>query len=72
MAALVTAAILGLAVAVDPWFAAVIVGVALLVIAGVLALMGKRNVSAATPPVPEQAVSELKANVQTVKESASR
>jgi uncharacterized membrane protein YqjE len=70
--ALVTAAILGLAVALDPWLAALIVGVALLAIAGLLALIGKRNVSAAGPPVPEQAIAELKADVQTVKESASR
>jgi putative superfamily III holin-X len=70
--AFVTAAILGLAVVLDPWLAALIVGVALLVIAGVLALGGKRNVSAAGPPVPEQAIHELKADVRTVKESASR
>jgi hypothetical protein len=70
--AFVTAAILGLAVVLDPWLAALIVGVALLVIAGVLALSGKRNVSAAGPPVPEQAIHELKADVRTVKESASR
>jgi hypothetical protein len=70
--ALVTAAILGLAVALDPWLAALIVGVALLAIAGLLTLIGKRNVSAAGPPVPEQAIAEVKADVQTVKESASR
>ena len=70
--ALVTAAILGLAVVLDPWLAALIVGVALLAIAGLLALSGKRNVSAAGPPVPEQAISGLKADVETVKESASR
>jgi tetrahydromethanopterin S-methyltransferase subunit C len=70
--ALVTAAILGLAVVMDPWLAALIVGVALLAIAGLVALRGKRNVSAAAPPVPEQAITELKADVQTVKESASR
>jgi hypothetical protein len=65
IAALVTAAILGLAVAVAPWFAAAIVGVVLLAIAGLMALSAKRNVSAAAPPVPEQAINELKANVQT-------
>jgi predicted lipid-binding transport protein (Tim44 family) len=70
--ALVTAAILGLAVVLDPWLAALIVGVALLAIAGLLALRGKRNVSAAGPPVPEQAIAGLKADVETVKESASR
>jgi Putative Actinobacterial Holin-X, holin superfamily III len=70
--ALVTAAILGLAVALDPWLAALIVGVALLAIAGVLALTAKSKVSSAGPPVPEQAISGLKADVKTVKESASR
>jgi uncharacterized membrane protein YqjE len=70
--ALVTATILGLAVVLEPWLAALIVGAALLAIAGLLALSGKRNVSAAGPPVPEQAISGLKADVETVKESASR
>ena len=41
-------------------------------IAALLALSGERSVSAAGPPVPEQAISEVKANVETEKESASR
>ena len=49
-----------------------IVGVVLLAIAGLMALIAKRNVSGAAPPVPEHAISELKANVQPIKESASR
>ena len=70
--ALVAGAVLGLAEAVPAWLAAVIVGVVLLVVAGVLALMGKRQVSAAGPPVPEQALRGVKHDVETVKESAKR
>ncbi len=51
---------------------AVIVGVVLLLIAGVLALTGKKEVSAATPPMPQEAIAGLKADVDTVKESAKR
>src|SRR3954471_15515820 len=54
--ALVAAAILGLSTAVDGWLAAIIVGGALLVIAGALALMGKARAQRAVPPVPEQTV----------------
>ena len=70
--ALVAAAILGLATAVAAWLAAIIVGVVLLLIAGVLALTGKKEVSAATPPMPQEAIAGLKADVDTVKESAKR
>jgi MFS family permease len=70
--ALVAAAILGLATAVAAWLAAIIVGVVLLLIAGVLALTGKKEVSAATPPLPQEAIAGLKADVGTVKESAKR
>lgn len=70
--ALITAAILGLAVVLDAWLAALIVGVVLLAIAGVLALTGKKEVSAATPPTPQEAISGIKADVQTIKESTKR
>jgi uncharacterized membrane protein YqjE len=71
LACLVTAAILGLAGPVPDWLAAIIVGVALFVVAGVAALIGKREVAAATPPVPEEAVGGLKHDVQTLKRSES-
>ncbi|HEY7008160.1 MAG TPA: phage holin family protein [Jatrophihabitantaceae bacterium] len=70
-AALVTAAILGLAKAVADWLAAVIIGLALFAIAGVAALMGKREVQQAGPPVPEEAVRGLKQDVQTLKPGSS-
>jgi uncharacterized membrane protein YqjE len=70
--AVVTAVILGLAEAMPAWLAALIVGVVLFAVAGVLALVAKRQVASATPPVPEQALRGLKQDVQTVKESAKR
>jgi hypothetical protein len=66
-ACLITAAILGLAGPVPDWLAAIIVGVVLFGAAGTAALVGKREVSEAAPPLPEQAVSGLKQDVQTLK-----
>ncbi|HEX4626345.1 MAG TPA: phage holin family protein [Solirubrobacteraceae bacterium] len=68
--ALVAAAILGLATAVDGWLAAVIVGLVLAAVAGVLALVGKNRVQQATPPLPEEAISNAKQDVDTVKARA--
>jgi len=71
-ATFVGAAILGLANAVDPWIAAVIVGAALLLIAAIAALAGKQGVSAGTPPVPTEAMAGIKADVNTLREGARR
>jgi MFS family permease len=68
--ALVAAAILGLATAVDGWLAALIVGLVLAAVAGVLALVGKNKVQEATPPLPEEAISSTKQDVETVKARA--
>jgi uncharacterized membrane protein YqjE len=70
--ALVAAAIIGLANAVDAWLAAVIVGAVLLALAGLLALTGKNEVSAGTPPAPEEAIAGVKTDLNTIKESAKR
>jgi uncharacterized membrane protein YqjE len=70
VAAMVAAAILALANAVAPWLAAVIVGLALLVVAAIVAVVGKREVSAGIPPVPDQAIQGVRRDVETVKESA--
>jgi MFS family permease len=68
--AFVAAAILGLATAVDGWLAALIVGLVLAAVAGVLALVGKNRVQEATPPLPEEAISSAKQDVETVKARA--
>ncbi|WP_280231944.1 phage holin family protein, partial [Nocardia cyriacigeorgica] len=49
-AALIAAAIMALALVLPGWAAALIVGGALLVVAAVLGLLGKKNVSEAAPP----------------------
>jgi hypothetical protein len=51
--ALVAAAILGLATAVPAWLSALIVALVLFAVAGVAAMLGKKHVSHATPPLPE-------------------
>lgn len=70
--ALVAAAILGLATAVDAWLAAIIVGVVLFLIAGIVALVGKKEVSQGAPPLPAETISSVKADVETVKGAAHR
>ena len=68
--ALTAAAILALAIVMDAWAAALIVGAGLLAIAGVLALTGKKKVEQATPPVPEQAIESSKEDVEWTKQRA--
>ena len=69
VAALLTAIVLLLAYVMPAWVAAVIVGVLLLGVAGVLALVGKKQVQQATPPMPEDTVRNVKADVATVAEA---
>jgi MFS family permease len=70
--AIVAGLVLLLAMAVQAWGAALIVGVILLAIAGVLGLIGKKQVQHATPPVPEEAMQSVRQDVDTVKEAAKR
>ena len=48
------------------WAAALIVAVVLFAMAGVLALVGKKQVSRAVPPMPAATVRSLRADVDTV------
>ena len=68
--ALIAAAILGLAIVLDAWLAALLVGVGCLAVAGILALTGKKKVEQATPPVPEQAIESSKEDVEWTKQRA--
>jgi uncharacterized membrane protein YqjE len=65
--ALIATLILLLALAMDAWLAALIVTVVLFAIAGVLALLGKKQVDQATPMAPEMAVESVKEDNATVK-----
>ncbi|MFI9590394.1 phage holin family protein [Nonomuraea sp. NPDC052265] len=71
-AALVTAVVLLLALVMPGWVAAAIVGAALLIAAALLGLTGKNQVKQATPPVPEETIASVKADIDMVKERARR
>jgi len=72
IACLIAAVIIAIAGEIQPWLAALIVGVVLLVVSAVAALMGRSRMRRATPPVPEQAVEGTKADVGEVKERMHR
>src|SRR6188508_883830 len=57
--ALIAAAIIGLATVIEPWIAAAAVGVLLLVVAGILALTGKKELDEMGPPKPEQTIDSV-------------
>lgn len=69
---LLTTAVLALSLVVAPWLAALIVTVVVFAIAGVAALIGKKKVSEAAPPVPTRAVESVKEDVAEIKETIKR
>ncbi|MGW1465430.1 phage holin family protein [Streptomyces sp. NPDC002308] len=72
LAALVAAAIAGLATALPVWASALIVGVVLAAVTAGLALKGKKEIALATPPKPERAIDDVKADMAEIKEKAHR
>jgi hypothetical protein len=70
--ALVTAAILALALVLPGWLAGLIVAVVLFLVAGVLALLGKKDVQEAAPPLPTDTLASVQADIDTVKQGISR
>jgi uncharacterized membrane protein YqjE len=72
LATLITTAILALALVLPAWLAALIVTVVLFAVAGVLALVGKKDVEKASPPLPTQAIAGVQADIATVKQGISR
>jgi uncharacterized membrane protein YqjE len=64
---LIAAAILGLSEVLAPWLSALIVGVVLLLIAGVLALLGQSRLKKGIPPLPQDSIESVKADIRTVK-----
>lgn len=69
---MLAAAVLGLANVVSGWLAALIVAGALLLVAAVLAVLGKTQVSKAVPPAPAQAIASSKQDLATLKKAAHR
>jgi hypothetical protein len=70
--ALITAAILGLANVLPGYLSAIIIAVVLFAVAGVLALLGKKDVQDAKPPLPTDTLESVKTDLATVKGSATR
>ncbi|HTJ37671.1 MAG TPA: phage holin family protein [Dactylosporangium sp.] len=64
--ALLAAAIIGLATVVPAWLSALIVGVVLLAVAGLLALLGRGQVRKAVPPLPQETVAGVRADIDTI------
>ena len=69
---LVACAVIAIATVLAAWLAALIVGAALLLLAGAAALLGKGRLSKATPPVPEETIGSVKADVDEIKERTHR
>jgi uncharacterized membrane protein YqjE len=65
--ALIATIILALALLIPAWLSALIVTVVLFAIAGVVALMGKKQVSQATPAAPKHTIESVKQDVDTIK-----
>jgi hypothetical protein len=70
--ALIAAAIAGLATVLPVWLSALIVGIVLLLVAGVLGMAGRGRLRRAAPPVPEQAVRGVQDDVAAVKNAVHR
>jgi hypothetical protein len=69
--ALTAAAILGLAIFLPEWLAALIVGAVLTIAAYVLVRQGKERVAEAGAPIPEQTIESVKEDVEWAKTRAS-
>ena len=72
LAVLVATAVLALALVLPAWLAGLVVAVVLFAVAGVLALVGKKDVAQAAPPVPTQAIAGVQADIAAVKKGMSR
>jgi len=72
LATLITTLVLALALVLPGWLAALIVTVVLFAVAGVLALVGKKDVEQASPPVPTQAIAGVQADIAAVKKGMAR
>ncbi len=70
--ALTAAAIAALSLALATWLAALIVAVIWAAAAGVAALIGKKKVREAMPPVPQDSVDSVKEDVQWTKTRAQQ
>jgi hypothetical protein len=69
---LVACVVIAISGVIAAWLSALIVGVALLAVAGIAALIGKSRLPRATPPVPQEAVHNVKTDIDEIKERTRR
>ena len=69
---LLACAIIAISGAVAAWLAALIIGAALLATAGCVAALGRGRLHQAAPPMPEEAVASVKADVDEIRERTHR
>lgn len=69
---LIACAIAAISMKLHVWLAALIIGAALLVVAAAAALLGRDRLKKGTLPLPEQAISSVKADISMVKARAHR
>ena len=72
VACLIACAIIAISHSLQAWLSALIIGVALLAVAGVLAALGRGHMRQATPAMPIEAVDSVKTDVAEIKERAHR
>jgi uncharacterized membrane protein YqjE len=65
--ALIATIILALSLLIPAWLSALIVTIVLFAIAGIVALMGKKQVTQATPAAPRHTIESVKQDVDTIK-----
>jgi len=70
--AFIAAVILAIGEGLAMWLSAFIVCAALLIVAGLVALVGKEKVASAVPAKPEESIESIRTDVAEIKEAASR
>ena len=70
--ALITCVILALGNVLPGWLAAIIVAVVLFAVAGGLALLGRKDVRQAAPPLPTETIASVQADIATVTQGIRR
>jgi hypothetical protein len=69
---LIACAVVAISHVLPAWLAVLIVGVALLAVAGIAAMAGRGRMRKATPPMPRQAASSMRADTEEIRERARR
>lgn len=63
----IAAAVLGLSVVLQPWASALIVGALLVIVAVILALLGRNKLKKGVPPLPTESIENVKADIRAMK-----